>query len=95
MSYIVEPFDIPYRINGKERKYWPDVLVLYKDTSLRMIEVKPKAKLRFKSVRIKASAARKHCRENMENCTYHFVTEEDIFHNEGEYKKMLNYVDGK
>lgn len=93
VSYIVEPFSIDYYNSGIKKKYWPDLLVLYKDSSLKLIEIKPAAKLKFKSVRLKASAARKHCRENMENCTYHFVTEEDIFRSKEDYRKLLKYVD--
>ena len=41
ISYTVEPFAIPYEFEGRQYNYIPDVLVIYRDDSIELIEIKP------------------------------------------------------
>jgi hypothetical protein len=40
-AYKVEPFPIPYDINGSNRNYWPDIWIQFTDDSVMVVEVKP------------------------------------------------------
>jgi len=89
-SYIVEPFKIPY-INPEDNRkhnYIPDLVVLYRDGSIKIIEIKPKALLSNKVVKSKASAARIFIKKSNMRARYQFITEEDIFRTPDDYRKL-------
>lgn len=92
LSYIVEPFEIAYFFEGYKRNYWPDVMVLYRDGRIEIVEIKPTEHLKFKKVRAKAAAARKYIETHLKNAKYVFVTEKDIFSTEGDYQRMLKVL---
>jgi len=43
-TYTTQPFSINYAIEGRKRRYTPDILAKYGDNSFKSIEVKPLAK---------------------------------------------------
>jgi hypothetical protein len=90
--YLVEPFRIPYRYKNRKRNYIPDIMVLFKDGSIELIEVKPVAFLKHPVVRAKATAARAFVKRNIPNCIYKFITEKDIFETPEEYRKLLELI---
>lgn len=92
MSYIVEPFEISYFFEGHKRNYWPDIMILYADGSMKIVEIKPSEHLKFRKVRAKAAAARKFVAKHFKNAEYVFVTEKDIFATEGDYHRMLRLI---
>ena len=92
VSYIVEPFRIPYRFNGRARSYVPDIMVLYEDGSIKIIEVKPLALVPNRMVQAKAAAARRFIHKHIQGATFKFVTETDIFNTEKDYKKILKLI---
>lgn len=94
VNYIVEPFSIPYRIHGRTHRYFPDIIVFYKDNSSEIIEIKPRALRYIPVVQAKASAAKEYIKKKMvtSNCTYRFVFEDDIFKTPDCYKKFLKIV---
>lgn len=95
LSYIVEPFDIAY-LHPKysyRTNYKPDVLVHYKDGTIKLYEIKPKKKLGDLEVRAKAIAARSYLAENMPTVKYEFITEEQIFNSPKDYYKLLGKLD--
>lgn len=89
VSYIVEPFQVHYRFKGVNRKYWPDLLVLYRDGSMKILEVKPKSMLKSAQVRAKAAGCKLFIKSALKNTSYHFITEEDIFESQADYKKLV------
>ena len=93
-SYIVEPFDILYRSPKDNRihRYIPDIIVLYKDGSLKIIEIKPKCMTTDPVVVRKAEAARKYIKHIKMQATYEFITEEDIFLTNKDYVKLKNLL---
>jgi len=93
-SYIVEPFDILYRSPKDNRihRYIPDIIVLYKDGSLKIIEIKPKCMTTDPVVVRKAEAARKYIKMYRLDATYEFITEEDIFNTSKDYVKLKNLL---
>lgn len=93
IAYIVEPFEIAYIFDGRKRKYWPDIMVLYRDGSVKIIEIKPVQMLKFRKVKAKATAARQYIKDNIPNAEYIFVTEDDIFETKADYQKMLKLID--
>lgn len=89
-SFIVEPFSIPYLSpkDNRMHKYIPDVLILYKNGNLDLVEIKPKSMLHNAIVQRKASAARAHILRSKMGATYKFITEEDIFNTAKDYSKI-------
>lgn len=69
-------FHIPYTYKGIHRKYYPDVLIEYKNGLQELIEIKPIKFLRRPVVKAKALAARKYCKQN--NLIYKFLTESQL-----------------
>ena len=92
ISYIVEPCQVSYRFNGAQRKYWPDLLVLYKDGSMKILEVKPEALVGTKQNQAKAAGCRLFIKSRLKNTTYEFVTEKDIFHSDKDYKQFVKMI---
>jgi hypothetical protein len=92
VSYIVEPFQVPYRYNNVTRTYWPDLLVLYRDGSMKIIEIKPLALVDSKQVQAKAAGCRLFISQRLKNTTYEFVTEKDIFESDTDYKKLVKMI---
>lgn len=93
VQFISEPFQVPYvDSRGKKRIYKPDLVILYKDGSMRICEIKPKAMLRNLDVQSKAAGCRAFIKIQRMNATYHFITEEDIFANPKEYQEVLKRI---
>lgn len=92
VSYIVEPFKVPYVFGGKPRSYIPDLMVLYHDGSIKLIEIKPAALVRARMVQAKATAARRFIDKHIKGGSFEFVTEEDIFDTQADYKKLLKLI---
>lgn len=95
ISYIVEPFEIPYwdTKQKRERKYKPDVIVRYRDGLVRLLEIKPKSRVNSREVRAKAKGARAFLAANFPDIKYQFITEEEIFQEKNDYNKLLKYLD--
>ncbi len=90
VQFISEPFFIPYRDSkGKSRSYKPDLIILYKDGSIDIVEIKPKTMLANPDVQCKAAGCRAFIKIQKMKATYKFVTEEDIFINNQEYLDLL------
>lgn len=89
VSYVVEPFSVGYLFNGIRRAYWPDLLVLYKDGSMEIIEIKPLVFVNKPQVQAKAKGCRRFIGTHLPNTTYRFVTEKDIFASEEDYMRLL------
>jgi hypothetical protein len=62
ISAIFEPFVISYEYD-QGRNYIPDILIIYKDGSKKLIEIKPSYFLDAEINKCKFSAARKYCEE--------------------------------
>jgi flagellar assembly factor FliW len=92
VSYIVEPFKIKYRYNKATRNYIPDLLVLYKDGTIKILEIKPLKMVMLPQVQKKAAAARAFIKKNIKNGAFEFITEEDIFHTMEDYKALLGLI---
>ena len=94
MSYIVEPFHLPYKhpFNGKIRKYYPDIMVLYRDGTMKLLEIKPASMVTDPVVARKASAARAHLLRNNIPATFEFITEEDIFNTAKDYRNLKDLL---
>ena len=95
IQYIVEPFQIPYiDEKGKKRTYKPDIIVLYENGILDVVEIKPKSMLRNIRVQRKASAAKQFIQRNYKDCeiNYNFITEEEIFSSDKEYKELCKRI---
>lgn len=89
VSYAVEPYEIPYLCQKGTKNYIPDLLVLYQDGSMEMIEIKPSDQLDNVVVKQKARAAKSYIKRHLPNTTFKFITEKDIFHKEADYKKLV------
>lgn len=63
LSAIFEPFVVMYRYAQKQRHYIPDLLILYKDGTKKLIEIKPSCFLDAEINKCKFSAAQKYCDE--------------------------------
>lgn len=92
VSYIVEPFKIPYKWKNSKRNYIPDIMVLHKCGTINLIEIKPKAMIRDAMVQKKAAAARAFMKQHIKGGEYKFITEEDIFDTPQDYKKLLKII---
>ncbi len=94
-AYIVEPFEVPY-LDPKykfQRVYKPDVLVHYVDGTIKLLEIKPKSRLGSKEVMAKATGAKNYLKLHYPKVHYEFITEEEIFKDKNDYKKLLGEID--
>lgn len=90
VQFIAEPFFIPYiDSRGKKRSYKPDLITLYTDGRIEIVEIKPKQMLLNPDVQCKAAGCRAFIKIQRMNATYRFVTEEDIFESAQEYTDLL------
>lgn len=81
IEYSYETISIPYISNLKTKKirnYYPDFLVIYKDGTKKMIEVKREDKLSDSKVLKKAAAAKRWCEEQNPKVQYEFWTNKII-----------------
>lgn len=93
VQFIAEPFNVPYvDSKGKKRIYKPDLVILYKDGSMHISEIKPKSMLRNLDVQCKAAGCRAFIKLHRMNASYHFITEEDIFSSMQEYLNLLKSI---
>jgi hypothetical protein len=92
-TYYSEVIDIPYvDSQGKNRKYIPDLIVVYIDGTIEVHEIKPKEMLKDINVQRKAKACRKFLGESLDQSVkYKFVTEEDLFASSKEYSDFVKY----
>jgi TnsA endonuclease-like protein len=79
LTYVYEPFKIPYVSNkktGKVRGYIPDVLVTRTDGSRQLVEIKPARKVMHVTVQKKLKAAQQWCTEHQ--ITLEVLTEHEL-----------------
>lgn len=60
-KYIQQPIKISYSINGNQKSYYPDFLVLFKDGRCALVEIKPKAHMMIYYNILKYMALQKYC----------------------------------
>lgn len=92
-AYLSETFVIPYIDSFKQnRNYIPDILVMYKDGTTCIWEVKPTAMLLDPDVKAKAKACKAFMKLNYpdQNIDYKFITENILFKTPLEYTTFLN-----
>lgn len=94
MSYEVETMKIPYKdFDGKYKNYVPDVMVLKKDGSIEVCEIKPEAMLDNGIVKRKAQACQAYFYKLLGNSnikySYNFITEKTLFKDNAEYSAFL------
>jgi len=77
-KYESEPFYIPYKFQGIERNYTPDILITYDDDSQELIEVMRENMLKDRQRIAKAKAAKKYCKKDGMN--FFIWTERELFH---------------
>lgn len=95
VRYMYEPFELEYSdMYNKTRKYIPDFMVLYSDSSVLITEIKPEAMLKDYDVQAKAKAAKQFIKDNYPeiDIQYKFVTEKDLFKNITEYTNFVRSV---
>lgn len=95
ITYMYEPFEVEYiDMYKKNRMYRPDLLILYKDGSMSIVEIKPEAMLQDFTVQAKASAAKKYIKDSYKDVKidYKFITEKNIFKTTNEYIEFLNII---
>lgn len=92
INYHSEPLQIPYKYRGKNRVYWPDILVLYEDGSLHLHEIKPIRFVKHPQVLAKANAAVKFLKQNIPGAEFSFITEKEIFGVETNFNVLKQYV---
>lgn len=91
-GYLVEPFHVPYRYQGQIKRYYPDIVIFYRDNSREIVEIKPKNFVNLPQVKAKARGAKEYIRAKMPGCTYRMVTEEDIFKHPEDYRKFMKLI---
>ena len=91
LTYLVEPFHLPYfsPLDHKMHRYYPDLLVLYSDSKMELIEIKPVTLIRDIIVQVKARAARAYIIREGLDAEFRFVSEEDIFKSAKDYGKLM------
>jgi len=77
IKYESEPFYIPYKFQGIERNYIPDILVTYDDNSQELIEVMREDLLEDEMRIVKLKAAKRYCDKN--NINFSVWTEKFLF----------------
>lgn len=95
ISYLSETLSIPYKDSyGTKRTYVPDLLVLFKDGSLCVWEIKPEEMLKDIDVQLKAKACRTFLEESFKehNIDYKFITEKVLFGSNKEYYDFVKSV---
>lgn len=95
LSYIYEPFELYYYDSkGKRRIYIPDFMVLFKDGSIQISEVKPRVMLADFDVQSKGRACKEYIKENYTDLSisYRFITEKDLFSSTKEYNDFLKSI---
>jgi len=60
-TFIPEPFKIQYEYKGEQRKYIPDIFILYKDSSQKLIEIKHLNHISGLKNKAKLTSAKKYC----------------------------------
>ena len=95
-KYYSEVIEIPYKDDkGTNRKYIPDLIVVYKDGTIEVHEIKPKEMLKDGNVQRKAKACRKFLSESLDQSVkYKFITEEDLFATSKDYVDFVKYCKG-
>ena len=91
-SYVSEGMSLPYKDSkGMNRTYIPDLLVLYKDGSMCVWEIKPKEMVKDADVQLKAEACKKYLKSRLSGIKvdYKFITEEDLFKTPKEYTGFI------
>jgi len=78
-QYTPEPFRIAYELDGVVRYYIPDILVVYKDGSKELIEIKPMEMLKYDEFLAKAKFAKEYCENNGIDKGYSIWTQEMLF----------------
>ena len=93
VTYYSEAIEVPYKdADGKNRKYIPDIIVVYEDGVIEVHEIKPKDMLKDINVQIKAKACRKFLGESLDQpVKYKFITEEDLFKSTKDYTDFVKY----
>jgi hypothetical protein len=76
ISLQIEPFSVPYRLNGDARRYVPDFLVTYVDGRKVLIEIKPECYLAAQINVAKFAAAKEYCALN--GLEFEVWTQEDL-----------------
>lgn len=76
ITYIPEPFIIPYVFRKRDRNYKPDVLVTHTNGEKTLVEVKPLALVNGPKNKAKMISAKAYCREN--GLIYRLITERDL-----------------
>ena len=95
LKYMYEPFDLYYiDSQAKQRIYQPDFMVLNKDGSILISEIKPLEMLKDYDVQAKAKAAREYIKEHYKDISisYCFVTEKDLFKSNADYIEFIKRV---
>lgn len=95
IKYLYEPFELYYNdVNGKQRIYRPDFMILYENGSIEITEVKPKIMLKDFDVQSKARSCRLYIEENYKDIdiSYRFITEQDLFNSDKEYQDFVKSI---
>lgn len=95
LNFLYEPFELYYNdVTGKQRIYRPDFMVLYRDSSIEITEIKPYAMLRDFDVQSKARSCKQYLLENYKdvNISYKFITEKDLFSGDKEYQDFIKSI---
>jgi len=63
--YFAEPFKIPYNYSKRTIKnYIPDLLIVYLDGKIKLVEIKPQYKTGTKTNKAKFASAEQYCAKN-------------------------------
>ena len=92
-SYVSEGMSLPYKDSkGSTRTYIPDLLILYKDGSMCVWEIKPLEMTKDADVQLKAEACKKYLKQKFTDIKvdYKFITETDLFKNPKEYTTFIS-----
>ena len=92
VGYVSEPFFVYYMdIEGMIRRYFPDVMVLYLDGSIEIVEIKPSSMIGDDTVQRKADAVKEYIEIELrgKNAKFVFITEEHIFNSQEEQSRFL------
>lgn len=94
LSFYSEIMEVPYKdCKGKNRKYIPDLIVIFKNGDVEVHEIKPTAMLADIDVQKKAQACRISAAKTFEQkVKYRFITEVDLFKTNKEYLDFINNV---
>lgn len=76
VKYDVEPFSVGYYYNGKYRRYYPDLKVVFNDGHIEIWEIKPQNQIHLAQNQAKWNACKFHCMNRGWN--FQVVTEDYI-----------------